>query len=162
MNTHTGNSPHVCRFCGLTFKQPSAKSEPLSLPTLALHLSMMLTTLTPAMHERVHTGEKPLECEICGMRFSESSNLSKHRKTHNVRGDHVCALCNKDFTRLDQLERHMKTVHDPKNPKNTTTTQRTKRAKKEAVGGATMPTPNPSDSEDSSRRASDAGLVQHF
>lgn len=97
------------------------------------------------------------------MRFGESSNLSKHRKTHNIRGEHICTLCNKDFTRLDQLERHMKTVHDPSNPKNTTTTsQRTKRGKKEAAGRGTIPTPTPSDSEDSIRRASISDIAQSF
>ncbi|EEY18707.1 conserved hypothetical protein [Verticillium alfalfae VaMs.102] len=67
---------------------------------------------TPAQcTQGTHTGLKPLACNICGRTFSESSNLSKHRRTHNLKGDHVCDICGKDFRRLDQLRRHIKTKH---------------------------------------------------
>lgn len=63
------------------------------------------------MHQRVHSGEKPLSCPICGKSFSESSNLSKHKRTHEVRGRFSCRIpgCDRNFHRQDQLRRHMKT-----------------------------------------------------
>lgn len=46
------------------------------------------------------------------MKFSESSNLSKHRRTHEEKQSHECTFkgCGKSFCRLDQLRRH-KLVH---------------------------------------------------
>lgn len=63
------------------------------------------------MHKRtMHLNSKPLECEICGVRFSESSNLSKHKKTHKTPGEFFCGFagCGKVFKRDDQVQRHWK------------------------------------------------------
>jgi uncharacterized Zn-finger protein len=63
------------------------------------------------MHQRVHSGLKPLKCPVCGKGFSESSNLSKHKRTHEVKGRFTCTVlgCDRNFHRQDQLRRHMKT-----------------------------------------------------
>ncbi len=63
------------------------------------------------MHQRVHSGHKPLKCPVCGKGFSESSNLSKHKRTHEVKGRFTCTVpgCDRNFHRQDQLRRHMKT-----------------------------------------------------
>ena len=65
------------------------------------------------MHIRSHTGEKPLECNICHRHFAESSNLAKHRRIHEKKGNYDCEHlgCGRNFRRLDQLRRHRRQVH---------------------------------------------------
>jgi hypothetical protein len=54
------------------------------------------------MHIRTHTREKPLICEVCLKGFCESSNLSKHRKTHDTPPNRCRFNC--DFSCVDKLE----------------------------------------------------------
>ncbi|GAA5828142.1 hypothetical protein JCM3770_006339, partial [Rhodotorula araucariae] len=57
-----------------------------------------------------HTGARPFTCPHagCGAAFAESSNLSKHIRTHGAERRYVCPApgCGKAFGRSDQLKRH--------------------------------------------------------
>jgi hypothetical protein len=62
--THTGDRPYVCDRCGYTTT---------TYTQLQTHIS--------ALHE----GKKPHKCRFCDFSCADSSNLSKHERTHQVR-----------------------------------------------------------------------------
>ncbi|KAI9670576.1 MAG: zinc-finger protein [Alyxoria varia] len=90
LRTHTGKRPYVCDHAGCDKK--------------------FATSTELKTHSVVHSGTKPHVCPICGDRFADSSNLSKHKKTHYV-GMYRCPEpgCDACMKRWDQLKRHLAT-----------------------------------------------------
>ncbi|XP_018302350.1 zinc finger protein 888-like [Mycetomoellerius zeteki] len=93
-NVHTEVRPYKCGTCGKTFKS---------------QYSMRI-------HERIHKGEKSYQCDICEALFSDSSNLSRHRKTqHNI---HInCKECKDGFNTEQDLHDHIDIKHIKKSYK---------------------------------------------
>lgn len=84
-------------------------SLPLSPSTLVI-LSRLSFDAKLTLSPGIHTGDKPFLCPHpgCTSAFSESSNLSKHIRTHKGEKGYACDECGKAFSRSDQLARHKK------------------------------------------------------
>ncbi|NWH90002.1 ZN239 protein, partial [Aegithalos caudatus] len=75
---HTGERPHECGECGMSFRQRSSL----------------------ICHQRIHTRERPYEpyeCSKCGKRFQTSSNLLVHEWIHTDERAFRCPDSGKGF-----------------------------------------------------------------
>ena len=113
---HTLHKPFTCPTCGTTMKTKDAMEKHVrthsgerpyrcSVPGCK---KLFATSTELKTHMVVHSGRKPHECPICGEGFADSSNLSKHKKTHYV-GMYKCPepSCGARMKRWDQMRRHI-------------------------------------------------------
>ncbi|GAB7348566.1 hypothetical protein MBLNU459_g6956t1 [Dothideomycetes sp. NU459] len=118
IQNHTGFKPFACTICGhrcVTQQQLNnhltthTRSKPFSCDFPGCTKTFSVKTAL-STHKRTHTNEKPFHCRFCGDSYSDSSNLSKHRKT--VHEDASTAIpcpeqgCEYKDSRQQRLERH--------------------------------------------------------
>jgi hypothetical protein len=90
--THTGERPHMCKYCEQAFTKKGI---------LKTHI------------RAVHFKEKPHTCTICSKSFTCKHSLQRHMATHSSDKPHKCSYsgCNAAYTLKENLHRHVKTVH---------------------------------------------------
>ncbi|CAN8022340.1 unnamed protein product, partial [Ixodes persulcatus] len=87
---HTGERPHGCTECGITFPK---KSDLIR-------------------HARTHSGSKVYSCDLCAFRTSDSSSVKKHViAMHTKEFPHTCERCGKGFVAPYALRAHLAEKH---------------------------------------------------
>lgn len=121
LHVHTKHRPCVCKICGKKFSIDLMLEQHMRIHTgekpFQCHICArwFKTSSSLSVHSRVHTGERPLQCkyEGCGKRFNESSNLTKHYKTHQRLLK--CHACSKTFNSEKPLQSHLGLYHGIQN-----------------------------------------------
>ncbi|KAH7933665.1 hypothetical protein HPB49_015336 [Dermacentor silvarum] len=102
-----GPQPHACQH--VVRARSSSQGETKEQPPFVCDICKrsFLRRNARTSHVRIHA-RTGYECTDCGRRFSNSSHLSRHRRTHLGDAENfVCPECWAGFARKDVMQRHM-------------------------------------------------------
>lgn len=116
IHIHTGHKPCRCEICGNLFAVPAILKQHMRTHSgekpykCSMCDKLFATSSSLAIHTRVHLGVKPLKClwPGCTRYFRESSNLTKHMRTHRT---YTCSVCQQQFEKRKDYTKHCRT-HD--------------------------------------------------
>ncbi|XP_050506655.1 zinc finger protein 286A-like isoform X2 [Diabrotica virgifera virgifera] len=123
VNTHLGERPYQCEFCGATFSQRSN----LQSHKRATHYDdkryrcamcekgFKRRRLLDYHIKAAHTGERPYRCEVCEATFVYPEHFKKHTRIHTGEKPFLCEICGKAFNSRDNRNAH-RYIHSDKKP----------------------------------------------
>lgn len=117
IHIHTGHKPWKCEICGSLFAVSAMLKQHMRTHSgekpykCTMCDKLFATSSSLGIHTRVHLGVKPLKClwPGCGRYFRESSNLTKHMKTHRT---YTCSVCQEQFDIRKDYTKHCR-LHEP-------------------------------------------------
>ena len=109
--TISSNADHVSK-CQESVKSSILDNSTHSSDTLAATEKVISRGSIEVLNHTIKFVEvKSFVCEMCGKMYKSSSNLQRHRRTHEEKKPFVCKICGKGYSRKPILKEHESVAH---------------------------------------------------